>query len=65
MAVYECQAFDLISALFASFYSIGCVQPHIEVSVKSDKWMEWNYSEVIQRLLTKQNACDLQDNNAI
>ena len=57
MAVYECQAFDQISALFASFYSIKCVQPHIEVSIKSDKYeadfhgMELfrGYSEVINQ----------------
>ena len=52
MAIYECQAFDLISALFASFYSIKYVQPHLEVSIKSDKYeahfLQWN--GIIQRL---------------
>ena len=52
MAVYQCLAFDLISALFASFYSMKCVLPHFEVSVKSDKYeadfLEWN--GIIQRL---------------
>ena len=38
MAVYQCQPFDLISALFVSFYSIKCVLPHFEVSIKSDKY---------------------------
>ena len=46
MAVYQCQPFDLISALFVSFYSIKCVLPHFEVSIKSDKYeadfLEWN-----------------------
>ena len=52
MAVYEWQDFDLISALFASFNSIKCVQPHFEVSIKSDKYeadfLQWN--GIIQRL---------------
>lgn len=46
MAVYECHAFDLSSPLFASFYSIKCMQPHFEVSIKSDKFeadfLPWN-----------------------
>ena len=46
MAVYQCQPFDLISTLFVSFYSINCMLPHFEVSIKSDKYeadfLEWN-----------------------
>ena len=52
MAVYQCQAFDLISALFASLHSIKCMLPHFEVSVKSDKYeadfLEWD--GITQRL---------------
>ena len=52
MAVAQCLAVDLISALFASFYSMKCVLPHFKVSIKSDKYeadfLEWN--GIIQRL---------------
>ena len=45
-------SFDLISALFVSLYSIKCMLPHFEVSIKSDKYvhdfLEWN--GIIQRL---------------
>ena len=66
MAVYECQAFDLSSALFASFYSIKCMQPHFEASMKPDiyetDFLQWNGT--IQRFF-RQDTCDLKDNYAI
>ena len=46
MAVYQRQALELLSSLFASFYSTQCVLPHFEVLIKYEKYegdfLEWN-----------------------